>query len=214
MVELQQQLEEQFSVRLEDKLQVVVDCTVEQLMSMVGISEDNQGSSVAKPVAATSPSRARPSGPPRPATFFASASSSPLASTTGSAPRSPPTTTLPRRPGPQTPPTTILSEDERHLGWVRPGDLRSELLLFIFKEGNGLPILLHGLPLDSSAWSSNPPANLISSISALARLRAGDYTVPTYVDHGVADSGAGCGGGAVRGRDGEARYQGRHDEGV
>ena len=41
--------------------------------------------------------------------------------------------------------------DSSHLGWLRPGDPRSELVLSLFKEGNGLPLLLNGIRLSSSS---------------------------------------------------------------
>ncbi|KAH7320277.1 BcPKS16, polyketide synthase [Stachybotrys elegans] len=81
--------------------------------------------------------------------------------------------------------------DDSKLGWVRPGDPRSELVLALFKEGIGLPLLLHGLPEPGSrgdaVWRRLPSPAQIASISPLARLRDGEYRVPTYVIHGTAD---------------------------
>lgn len=86
--------------------------------------------------------------------------------------------------------------DTTGLGWVRPGDPRSELVLALIKERIGLPLLLNGLPpRDTSSeaeiakWlSARPSADRIASVSPLARLRSGTYgTCPTYIIHGTAD---------------------------
>ncbi|KAH6639121.1 hypothetical protein C7974DRAFT_449039 [Boeremia exigua] len=102
--------------------------------------------------------------------------------------------------------------DTTGLGWVRPGDPRSELVLSLFKEGGGLSLLLNGLPrLDDEEESSDeeisddsddnssddisdadryfraPDAERIAFISPLAQLRRGNYMVPTFVIHGTRD---------------------------
>ncbi|GAB1312718.1 Polyketide synthase [Madurella fahalii] len=79
--------------------------------------------------------------------------------------------------------------DTANLGWLRPGDPRSELVLSLFKEGIGLSLLLNGLSRSSATDSllTRPAPELVASISPLSRLRAGEYTVPTYVIHGTAD---------------------------
>ncbi|PHH89661.1 hypothetical protein CDD83_5579 [Cordyceps sp. RAO-2017] len=87
--------------------------------------------------------------------------------------------------------------DDTNLGWVRAGDARSELVLALFKEGIGLPLLLDGLRGAASrlsadggekgSWLAAASAERVASISPLARLRAGQYKVPTYVIHGTAD---------------------------
>ncbi|KAF1923399.1 uncharacterized protein M421DRAFT_75508 [Didymella exigua CBS 183.55] len=102
--------------------------------------------------------------------------------------------------------------DTTGMGWVRPGDPRSELVLSLFKEGNGLSLLLNGLPRskneenssedfssedsedsskddtdDADTWLHAPDAERIAAISPLAQLRRGNYTVPTFVIHGTRD---------------------------
>ncbi|KAL1635043.1 Type I Iterative PKS [Diplodia intermedia] len=80
--------------------------------------------------------------------------------------------------------------DTTGLGWVRPGDPRSELVLSLFKEGNGLPLLLNGLPSDDEeegAWTRWPDAERVAAISPLAQVRRGRYRVPTFVIHGTRD---------------------------
>ncbi|KAK3167719.1 hypothetical protein OEA41_010847 [Lepraria neglecta] len=73
-------------------------------------------------------------------------------------------------------------------GWIRPGDLRSELVLSLFKEGHGLPLLLNSIhPPVGTPWSTPPSAPLIASISPLAHLRRGTYTTPTFLIHGTED---------------------------
>ncbi|MCJ1282148.1 hypothetical protein MMC26_001471 [Xylographa opegraphella] len=89
-------------------------------------------------------------------------------------------------------PTDFMSggttTDSSHLGWVRPGDPRSELVLSLFKEGHGLPLLLNSIrPPAGTAWSTPPPAPLVASISPLAQLRRGTYTTPTFLIHGTED---------------------------
>lgn len=69
-----------------------------------------------------------------------------------------------------------------------PGDPRSELVLSLFKERNGLPLLLNGIrPSNGKPWSSPPPADLVAAISPLSHLRRGTYTTPTFLIHGTKD---------------------------
>ena len=75
--------------------------------------------------------------------------------------------------------------DETNLGWVRPGDPRSELVLSLFKEGTGLKIMLNGL--SEEALSREPLAEKIEAISPMAQLKAGRYNVPTFIIHSDAD---------------------------
>lgn len=80
--------------------------------------------------------------------------------------------------------------DSTGLGWVRPGDPRSELVLSLFKEGNGLPLLLNGLPSLSSVENPMlmaPSADRIAAISPLFQVRAGNYSTPTFIIHGDRD---------------------------
>ncbi|KAL9608394.1 MAG: hypothetical protein Q9167_006774 [Letrouitia subvulpina] len=85
--------------------------------------------------------------------------------------------------------TSLTSTDSSHLGWIRPGDPRSELVLSLFKEGNGLPLLLNGIHPSTSATSplSPPSPERIASISPLAHVRNGTYTTPTCLIHGTKD---------------------------
>lgn len=71
---------------------------------------------------------------------------------------------------------------------MRPGDPRSELVLSLFKDGHGLPLLLNGIrPSSNKPWSTPPAADLIASISPLSHLRLGAYTTPTFLIHGTED---------------------------
>lgn len=72
------------------------------------------------------------------------------------------------------------------MGWVRPGDPRSELVLSLFKEGNGLPLLLNGLSSPDSLQTP-PDPNKVAYISPLSHVRDGSYTIPTYIVHGTQD---------------------------
>lgn len=87
-------------------------------------------------------------------------------------------------------------------------------MLSLFKEGNGLPLLLNGLPKrthdkdadendeddeesesdsddsddsDDDSWTQTPNADRIAAISPLAQVRRGTYKVPTFVIHGTND---------------------------
>ncbi|TVY45279.1 3-methylorcinaldehyde synthase [Lachnellula subtilissima] len=93
---------------------------------------------------------------------------------------------------PTTPITNYSSAkaDSTGLGWVRPGDPRSELVMALFKEGIGLPLLLHGLPdttTPPSEWFSRPSPAQAASISPLAQIRLGAYETPTFIIHGTGD---------------------------
>lgn len=74
---------------------------------------------------------------------------------------------------------------------MRPGDPRSELVLSLFKEGTGLPLLLNGLPsgsgADDDSWTQRPDAERVAAISPMAQLRHGKYKVPTFIIHGTKD---------------------------
>lgn len=86
-----------------------------------------------------------------------------------------------------------IATDRTRLGWVIPGDPRSELVLSFFKEGSGLPLVLNGLrPCPSSSqpnrsWSEPPSAAQIASISPIFHVRADRYTTPTFLIHGTND---------------------------
>ncbi|KAF7886672.1 uncharacterized protein EAF02_003319 [Botrytis sinoallii] len=77
------------------------------------------------------------------------------------------------------------SSDSTGLGWVRPGDPRSELVLSLFKEGNGLDIMLNGISDDD--WCRKPDPERVAFISPMAQLRSGIYTTPTFLIHGEDD---------------------------
>ncbi|KAL9606215.1 MAG: hypothetical protein Q9179_000612 [Wetmoreana sp. 5 TL-2023] len=77
--------------------------------------------------------------------------------------------------------------DRTGLGWVRPGDPRSELILSLFKDNTGLPLLLNGLPSANENPFTRPDPSRIAAISPLAHLRAGTYTTPTFLVHGEND---------------------------
>lgn len=92
---------------------------------------------------------------------------------------------------PKVPNYDTVGGDRTRLGWIRPGDPRSELVLALFKEGIGLPLLLNGLP-DSpkttlSEWLAPPSPTDVAAISPLSQLRRGAYNTPTFVIHGTDD---------------------------
>ena len=75
--------------------------------------------------------------------------------------------------------------DSSEMGWVKPGDPRSELIFAVLKEGIGLNVLLNGLSHESLRQKPDP--ELVRAISPLAHVRNGTYTVPTYIIHGTQD---------------------------
>lgn len=81
--------------------------------------------------------------------------------------------------------TSPTGTDSTNLGWVRPGDPRSELVLSLFKESHGLSVMLNGL--SPTALSTPPPRQKITAISPMAQLKAGRYKVPTFIIHGDRD---------------------------
>lgn len=75
--------------------------------------------------------------------------------------------------------------DSTGLGWVRPGDPRSELVLSLFKEGNGLSMMLNGI--SDPEWRRRPHAEKVADISPMAHVRRGTYKTPTFIIHGEQD---------------------------
>ncbi|KAL9078892.1 MAG: hypothetical protein Q9157_002187 [Trypethelium eluteriae] len=83
-----------------------------------------------------------------------------------------------------------IHDDSTNLGWVQPGDPRSELVLSLFKEGTGLPLLLNGLPsinASRSACFEEPSQEQVASINPISQLCSGNYHTPTYIIHGTDD---------------------------
>ncbi|KAI4189026.1 MAG: hypothetical protein LQ348_003849 [Seirophora lacunosa] len=81
------------------------------------------------------------------------------------------------------------------LGWLRAEDPRSELVLSLFKEPHALSLLLHGpaaLLHDSAALPASASQERLDAINPLARVRAGEYTVPTFIVHGEDDDVVPC----------------------
>ncbi|CAI6241465.1 unnamed protein product [Periconia digitata] len=76
------------------------------------------------------------------------------------------------------------------VGYVRPSDPRSALVLSMFKEGIGLPLILDGIPQPNGEGQTifkRPDPARIESISPLAQVRKGTFGTPTCVVHSKAD---------------------------
>ncbi|KAG9187871.1 hypothetical protein G6011_05742 [Alternaria panax] len=87
---------------------------------------------------------------------------------------------------PRTPVTNYgTMMDSSQLGWIKPGDPRSELIFAVLKEGIGLNVLLYGL--SHEALALKPDSALVGAISPMAHVREGSYDVPTFIIHGVED---------------------------
>ncbi len=75
-----------------------------------------------------------------------------------------------------------MTASEQNLGFLQPGDPRSELVLSLFKDGNGLSLLLNGFGSSKSVTKTQ-----IQSISPIAQIRNGAYRTPTFIIHGNRD---------------------------
>jgi acetyl esterase/lipase len=92
---------------------------------------------------------------------------------------------------PRTPITTYTptKSDENNRFWLQPGDVRSDLLISIFKDNMGLPLFLNGLPKDPASTDLTMPSEeRIAMIDPLDHLRNGRYTTPTCVVHPMKDN--------------------------
>jgi acetyl esterase/lipase len=76
--------------------------------------------------------------------------------------------------------------DGSGLAWIKPGDPRSELVLSLLKEGNGLPLLLNGIS-NPEDYKRLPDPRLVKAISPMAQIQDGRYKTPTYIVHGTMD---------------------------
>jgi acetyl esterase/lipase len=77
------------------------------------------------------------------------------------------------------------------VGFMRPSDPRSALVLSMFKEGIGLQLILDGIPPPNSEGDTvfkRPDAARVESISPLAQVRKGNFCTPTCVVHSKVDN--------------------------
>jgi acetyl esterase/lipase len=81
---------------------------------------------------------------------------------------------------------SINSLDTTNLGWIQPGDPRSELVLALVKEKNGMSLLFKGIPSNSDQLQ-RADANLAAAFSPLVQVRKGIYHTPTYLIIGDED---------------------------
>ncbi|KAL7916732.1 putative polyketide synthase [Trichoderma velutinum] len=89
--------------------------------------------------------------------------------------------------GPQTATSHAFSStDTSGLGWVKPGDPRSELVLALVKEKNGMALLLDGIPADGNTLEAPDPER-VAAISPLAQVQKGNYRTPTFIIIGDED---------------------------
>ncbi len=83
---------------------------------------------------------------------------------------------------------TSTSTEQSYLGWLQRGDPRSELVLSLFKNSHGLPLLLNGIhPANGKSWSTTPSPDLVANISPIFHVHRGTYTTPTFLIHGTQD---------------------------
>lgn len=78
------------------------------------------------------------------------------------------------------------STDTTNMGWVQPGDPRSELVLALVKEKNGVALLLDSIPTDGNTLKAPEPER-VAAISPLAQVQNGNYHTPTFVIIGDED---------------------------
>ncbi|KAL8963808.1 MAG: hypothetical protein Q9183_004938, partial [Haloplaca sp. 2 TL-2023] len=96
--------------------------------------------------------------------------------------------------------------DSGDLGCLESGDPRSELVLKLFTENYGINILLHGIEardLDTKVLKED-----IEAISPLARVRKGEYRIPTVSVVGSEDDIILLSGGVEMGSDGVGKEGG------
>lgn len=78
-------------------------------------------------------------------------------------------------------------------GWMSLDDPRSRIILHMNWEGKSLPVLVNGLKRTGDPASrhvTSPPApttEQIRDVSPLAHIRAGHYSTPTFLIHGMRD---------------------------
>ncbi|UKZ74609.1 putative secondary metabolism biosynthetic enzyme [Trichoderma virens FT-333] len=102
-------------------------------------------------------------------------------------PRTMPMNEIRKSLGPQTVTSHAFSStDTSGLGWVKPGDPRSELVLALVKEKNGMALLLDGIPADGDTLKAPEPER-VAAISPLAQVQKGNYRTPTFVIIGDED---------------------------
>lgn len=85
--------------------------------------------------------------------------------------------------------------DTTKLGWIKPGDPRSELVLALIKENRGMSILFNDDPLDRLLGANGteadqlpyPDATRAAAFSPLVHLRCGSYRTPTCLVFGDSD---------------------------
>lgn len=69
---------------------------------------------------------------------------------------------------------TPKKSDENNRFWLQPGDVRSDLLISVFKDGMGLPLFVNGLPKDpNSTEFETPSKERIAMVDPLDHLRNG-----------------------------------------
>nr|BAZ95871.1 polyketide synthase [Fusarium sp. NBRC100844] len=77
------------------------------------------------------------------------------------------------------------SLDTTKLGWLSEGDPRSELVLALVKEKNGMSLLFNGMPDGEELPRAN--ADRAAAFSPLNQVRRGNYHTPTYLIFGDED---------------------------
>lgn len=74
---------------------------------------------------------------------------------------------------------SFSSTDNTGLGWIKPGDPRSELVLALVQEKNGVALLLDGIPAHGNSLEA-PDSQKVAAISPLTQVKAGNYHTPTF----------------------------------
>lgn len=83
--------------------------------------------------------------------------------------------------------------DDTHLGWLKQGDQRSELVLALFAEPHGRSLLFNGSAALDNRHDNPVTKEQIQAINPIAQVRAGKYHVPTFIIHGCEDDIVDCG---------------------
>ncbi|QKX53212.1 uncharacterized protein TRUGW13939_00288 [Talaromyces rugulosus] len=75
---------------------------------------------------------------------------------------------------------SFSSTDNTGLGWIKPGDPRSELVLALVQEKNGVALLLDGIPAHGNSLEAPDPLK-VAKISPITQVNTGNYHTPTFL---------------------------------
>lgn len=81
---------------------------------------------------------------------------------------------------------SFSSTDNTGLGWIKPGDPRSELVLSLIQEKHGVTLLLDGIP-NGGDQLGLPDPQQVAAISPITQVKRGNYHTATFLIIGDRD---------------------------